>query len=608
MEQTLTTKTSKETEIIYKTSEEVIQKMEEYYKLKTEYETKEKKYKEQSKAPKCIFCKRPGGTIFKTEVIQEDRILLAYCNVKPDHCKTKINIHTGKIELYNDKMREYENKIKELKKSVILYKNDLLFGYISSSKIVERFNNIKKQIDQYTLDYYFIKENYELFVDNIEDYIHLCDLEKKSYLEIEDIRVELNKYKYTKNDEIKSEIIENVVSIYKNKLLQLLNQILHLKYSDPEVICDTDENCYKLIEIPKKYKTIYNEFSLVPIKIEDSISHHDEPTLKTKTKTKTERKEKTERNITLKSKKVKKHVKEEGLEEVNFIPEGSKIISETKPMTQQEINDMFGDDSDEVEVKHEDIFGNISEEEKEENTLQTQQEEQVKQLIAQDYPEIKLANDIPQIVEEEKLYDPDIVLFITSSSNVNKLPAGKDNHDKVPQDKESEFEKLNKITDWRRKLSTFGTSNFTIDSKTWKTVEQYFHASKFKKGHPEIYEKFSLDYKGEGIIPDKPEFILSNDISLAKHYGTDGIYKSIKVRPDEITIDEDFEIPSSEDADINRYRENYEMFLAQKAKFTQNEKMKKVLLDTKNAKLIDSLNKPLYILMYVRHLLQTGEL
>lgn len=600
MEQTLTTKTSKETEIIYKLSEEVIEKMEEYYRLKTEYETKTKKYKEQLKPPKCIFCKRIGGTIFKTEVIQENRILLAYCNVKPDPCKTKIDIHTGKIELYIDKMREYEYKIKELKKNVILYKNDLLFGYISSSKIVERFNNIKTQIDQYTLDYYFIKENYELFVDNIEDYIHLCDLEKKSYLEIEEIRVELNKYKYTNDDEIKHDIIDNVVLIYKDKLIKLLNEILYLKYSDPEVICDTDENCYKLIEIPKKYQTVYNEFSLIPIKVENNISHS--PILKSKT----EKKERNPRNTTLKSKKKSNNpVELEDLEEVDFIPEGSKIISETKPVTQKDIDDIFGDNSDEVEVKHEDIFG---EKLNEGLTLQTQQEQEVKQLIAQDYPEIKLANDIPQIVEEEKLYDPNLVLFITSSSDVNKKHAGKDKHDKVPEDKLSEFDKLNKITDWRRKLSTFGTSNFIIDSKTWKTVEQYFHASKFKKGHPEIYEKFSLDYKGENIIPDKPEFILSTDISLAKHYGTDGIYKEIQVRPDNITIDEDFEIPSSEVDDINKYRENYEMFLAQKAKFTQNEKMKKALLDTKNAKLIDSSNNTLYILMYVRHLLQTGEI
>ena len=595
MEQLTPTKT---TETIYKLSEEVIQKMEEYYRLKSDYETKAKIYKEKSKPPKCIFCKRPGGSIFKTEVIQGDRILLAYCNVKPDPCTTKIDIHTGKIELYIDKMREYEYKIKELKKNVILYKNDLLFGYISSSKIVERFNNIKKQIDQYTLDYYFIKENYELFVDNIEDYIRLCDLEKKSYLEIEEIRVELNKYKYTKDDEIKGEIIENVVTIYKDKLIQLLNEILHLKYSDPEVICDTDDNSYKLVEIPKKYKTIYNEFSLLPISIKDNITHSHEPSLKSKTekREKTTKKERNPRTATLKK---SKHNKEDEIEEVDFIPEGSKIITEIQPMTQKEIDDVFGDNSDEVEVPDED---------NEENTLQTQQEQEVKQLIAQDYPEIKLANDIPQIVEEEKLYDPNIILFITSSSDINRLPAGKDKHDKVPEDKISEFEKLNKITDWRRKLSTFGTSNFTIDSKTWKTVEQYFHASKFKKGHPEIYEKFSLDYKGDSIIPDKPEFILSSDISLAKHYGTDGIYKGIQVRPDDITIDEDFEIPSSEDADINRYRENYEMFLAQKAKFTQNEKMKKALLDTKNAKLIDSSNKTLYIIMYVRHLLQTGQL
>jgi len=613
-----------QTETIYKLPEEVIQKMEEYYRLKSDYETKTKQYKEKSKPPKCIFCKQSGGTIFKTEVIQGNRILLAYCNVKPEPCKTKIDIHTGKIELYNEKMREYSDKIKELKKNVILYKNDLLFGYISSTKIVERFNNIKQQIDEYTLDYYFIKQNYELYVDNIEDYIKLCDLEKKSYLEIEEIRVELNKYKYTKDDEIKDEIIGNIVSIYKDKLIILLNEILHLKYSDPEVICDTDDNSYKLVEIPKKYKTICNEFSLIPITIEDNISYN-EPVLKKK-REKTEKRVKNPKSATLKSKKKStKHLQEDVLEEVYFEPEGSEIITKKKPLTEQEIDDMFGKESnevevkdedifgkesDEVEVKHEDIFGKESdevEEEKEDLTLQTQQEQEVKQLISQDYPEIKLANDIPKIVEEEKLYDPNIVLFITSSSDINKLPAGKDKHDKVPQDKLSEFEKLNKITDWRRKLSTFGTSNFTIDSKTWKTVEQYFHASKFKKGHPEIYEKFSLEYK-DSIIPDKPDFILSTDISLAKHYGTDGIYKGIQVRPDDITIDEDFEIPSSEEADINRYRENYEMFLAQKAKFTQNEKMKKALLDTKNAKLIDSSNKTLYIMMYVRHLLQTGEL
>ena len=596
MEQLTPTKIIKEKQTIYKLSEEVIQKMEEYYKLKSEYEIKEKKYKEKLKPPKCICCKRPGGTIFKTEVIQGDRILLAYCNVKPDPCKTRIDIHTGKINLYLDKMREYENKIKILKQNVILYKNDLLFGYISSSKIVERFNSIKKEIDQYTLDYYFIKENYDLDINNIEVYSHLCDLEKKSYLEIEEIRSELNKYKYSKEDDTRNDIITSVVSIYKDKLIHLLNEILHLKYSDPEVICDADDNSYKLIEIPKKYKTKYNEFSLIPIKIEDDISYKG-PTLKTKRE-----RERNTKHTTLKSKQKHKPPKEEEkenkLEEIDFIPEGSQIITEIKPVTeniQQDIHDVFGDDLNE---------------EKEEITLQTQQENQIKQLISQDYKEIEMANNIPKIIEEQELYDPNIVLFITSNNDINKLGVGKFKYDKVPDDELSEFKKLNEVVDWRKKLSTFATSKFTLDNKTWKTVEQYFHASKFKKNNPEIYEKFSLDYNGEGILPENPEFIISADISLAKHYGTDGIYKGIKVRPDDITIDEDFEIPIelTEDDDKNRYRQNYEMFLAQKAKFTQNAKMKQILLDTKNAKLIDSDKKILYIVMFIRHLLQTGVL
>jgi hypothetical protein len=84
MEQLTLTKISKEKETIYKMSEEVIQKMEEYYRLKADYEIKEKKYREKLKPPKCIFCKRPGGTIFKIQVIEGDRILLANFNVKPE--------------------------------------------------------------------------------------------------------------------------------------------------------------------------------------------------------------------------------------------------------------------------------------------------------------------------------------------------------------------------------------------------------------------------------------------------------------------------------------------------------------------------------------------
>ena len=355
--------------------------------------------------------------------------------------------------------------------------------------------------------------------------------------------------------------------------------------------------------------------------------------MKKSKKDKTERKERTGINKTLKSKKKSKVIEEEeeeGLEEVDFIPKGSKIVVETKPFTKKQLDDIFGEDSDEVKVKHDDIFGKDSDEvdnifgkdsdevkvknedivgeDSEDNlTLQTQQEQEIKKLISQDYPEIALANAIPKLVENDEMYDPNIVLFITSNVDINKLSAGKDKNDKVPADKLSEFTKLNENKDWRRKLSNYATSKFKLDSKTWKTVEQYFHASKFKKGHPEIYEKFSLDYEGEGIVPDNPELVISNDISLAKHYGTDGMYKGIKVRPDDINIDEDFVIPLdlTEEDDINKYRENYEMFLAQKAKFTQNESMKKILLDTKNAKLIDSDKKPLYILMYVRNLFQT---
>ena len=119
-------------------------------------------------------------------------------NSKPvDFYSSKIELNTliDRFEDTNGKMTssELSEQIKTIEKKILdlnklglesqdTYEKDKRLGM--TRVITQRFNNIKKQIDQYTLDYYFIKQNYELFVDNIEDYIRLCDLEKKSYLEI----------------------------------------------------------------------------------------------------------------------------------------------------------------------------------------------------------------------------------------------------------------------------------------------------------------------------------------------------------------------------------------------------------------------------------------
>ena len=242
---------------LYYLNDEVLEKMNDYYFQKKEYDDKLKKNKKKDRSykPKCIFCNKNGGTIFKTKVDKGSRVLTAKCGNKIDPCSNEIIINTGRIELFSEKITLLENNIKEIKKKIIYYKNDLLFGYID--KISPIFDELKFDIEKNTLRLHYIQEHYIDRVENPEDYDKIIELEKSIYENINEIKMLLNQ-----ND---PDNVSGVIEIYKDSLLPSLNKILYLKYFKPEVIYDEDDNCYRLLETPKKYKTICNEFSEKPI-------------------------------------------------------------------------------------------------------------------------------------------------------------------------------------------------------------------------------------------------------------------------------------------------------------------------------------------------------
>jgi predicted NAD-dependent protein-ADP-ribosyltransferase YbiA (DUF1768 family) len=101
------------------------------------------------------------------------------------------------------------------------------------------------------------------------------------------------------------------------------------------------------------------------------------------------------------------------------------------------------------------------------------------------------------------------------------------------------------------------------------SVEHYYQASKFKENNPAFYLSFSLDMNPEGE--------LSKDPVMAKAAGgKTGKYKGKVIRTKEISIDPNF---------FNG-ENNISMKSAQLAKFSQNLQLKKMLLATKNAKLV----------------------
>jgi predicted NAD-dependent protein-ADP-ribosyltransferase YbiA (DUF1768 family) len=160
------------------------------------------------------------------------------------------------------------------------------------------------------------------------------------------------------------------------------------------------------------------------------------------------------------------------------------------------------------------------------------------------------------------LYDDDIV-FVFYQKSLNKIP-GKGPGEQIPNNMIKEYTELAIIPDWRKKLDNSWVAPFILDGIEWQTVDHYYQASKFKVENHDFYLSFSLDSGSE----------ISTDPAKAKTAG--GKSKSNKYNPYKFAVDADFFLK----------RVEREMNDAQTAKFTQNPDLKRLLMETKDAKLV----------------------
>jgi predicted NAD-dependent protein-ADP-ribosyltransferase YbiA (DUF1768 family) len=167
-------------------------------------------------------------------------------------------------------------------------------------------------------------------------------------------------------------------------------------------------------------------------------------------------------------------------------------------------------------------------------------------------------------IKYQNLFDDNIVFRYYEKSANN--PPGHNNGEKLPVEVSIQFSKLASIPDWRKKLANSWMQPFSLDGHKWASVEHYYQACKFQKNDPDFYLDFSLDKKTE----------LSKNVDMAKAAGSkSGKYQGTVIREKHVLMDPQF-----------YDNKDSVLYDAQLAKYTQNGDLRKILLNTLNAKLV----------------------
>jgi hypothetical protein len=232
-----------------------------YYKLKRAYEdliANEKNkilkkrdlgWKEKRKLfvrlkPKCINCRRPVGSIFKTNKDGQDRFITAKCGDKVDPCKLNIHINLGYIMNINDTIADDEKDLTRDKLAIVKSKNDLIFGYITSQEAVEIFDKLKEEINSMTNIQEFSKELYHNTIDNKERIDSVKEQTLSLGKKILEVRQMVLKYENTQI----LQFITEAVQIYIDDILPMIKKLFKDKYASNVVEYDEDTMEYRLIQ------------------------------------------------------------------------------------------------------------------------------------------------------------------------------------------------------------------------------------------------------------------------------------------------------------------------------------------------------------------------
>lgn len=217
-----------------------------YYTLKSKYEksimkdkknilenknlnNKEKRILYNKIEKKCIICKGIGGSIFENK----NNKLTAICGARKQ-CKLNINIDkTNHFNVRDEDIKLFK-KIKKLKSDIVAVKLDILYKYDKQDTLLEKFEEIKKELFITTKYLLNIRKEYLNIINNSERTTKLNESLKEYYEIIKEIK-ELGKLY---NDNESAGIVKTMIEKQFMELQPLVKNIRENKYLYSEIIVE----------------------------------------------------------------------------------------------------------------------------------------------------------------------------------------------------------------------------------------------------------------------------------------------------------------------------------------------------------------------------------
>lgn len=229
-----------------------------YYKLKNQYETnkhklikkimsnpesslKEKRRKAQQLKVNCIGCKRNVDTIFTSK----NKVLKAVCGDKMNKCGLNIEISIGDTIDVRSIIENLSDELNKLNQNMVKNKLDLLFGYISEEDAITKFETLQEEIIENKTGLETSK--------SVNDEFTRIDTEEVDTLKVEifDYIANIKQYIKEYNETERQQLIIDIIELYQNQLIPKINELNDLTYKCMNIITeDTNPPIYKLNLLP----------------------------------------------------------------------------------------------------------------------------------------------------------------------------------------------------------------------------------------------------------------------------------------------------------------------------------------------------------------------